>query len=84
MRGPRAHKLQRNPDVTLREGLCFYLAILSSEFIIMDGRESNGAGAAWERPGWAGLLGLPLENSGIHPVKRGTSASLHSALSCSS
>lgn len=81
MRGPRAHELQRNSDVTLGEGLGFYLAILSSEFIIMEGRESDGAGAAWE---WPGLLGLPLRTSGFCPVESGSSASLHSALSCNS
>lgn len=51
MQGPHAHELQQNLDVTLGEGLCFYLAILSSKFIIMDGRESKWArssvGMAW-------------------------------------
>ena len=61
MQGSCAHKFQQNPDVTLGEGLCCYLAILSSEFIIMDERESEWG---WSSVGMASAgraVGAPPE-----------------------
>lgn len=59
MRGPRAHELRRNPDVTPGEGRRCYLAILSREFIRMDGRERKQGRAAWEWPRQAGRRAPP-------------------------
>lgn len=63
MQGPCAHELQRNPDVTL--GLCFYLAILSSKFIIMDGRESKQGRSSVGMAAAGAAAGAPPEELGV-------------------
>lgn len=65
MQGPCAHELQQNPDVTLGEGLCCYLAILSREFIIMDGRASKQGRSSVGMALAGQAAGAPPEGFGV-------------------